>query len=523
MHSSTLSAQPGFRSFVYTSQGARPYQQDRHTHCGRTDSKLAKELHSPVVAAVFDGHGTEETGHLTADLCSRTFLPTLHEHPVWNGIHDNAASLNPVDRVRLALTDTVNSLESLALQDSATNKHYSGCTLCAAVIVSSETNDVKPVKSCIVTANVGDSRSVAAHGVWGSQVKAADLTVDHVPTHPVERKRIENAGGWVVDRMLNGYIGMSRAIGDNDLKQHRNITKFSAPAEYADRARNVAFASDLFVATPEVSAKTIGDDMHFVVVASDGIWHVLSSQDAIDVVYRQLLRGTYRNPAKALVSWALKRGAQDNITAFVLLLSRQSLDAVHAAASLSTTSRFRVKLSRQVRFDSRISSSLHGSAVGLKYESSSGRSTHNDRTALNVSTATEVVNGRMGISKGVLSSDPRRVQSNLESSHVTISADNDDSCGSANPRQHVGHVTAQVPTHDEVPGTHAYRPKRSVLDPEEARIPARLAATSRAESTNRRARLKSLFSGRASRQRSEIVDDQTLHGANNYPGDRKQN
>ena len=60
-----------------------------------------------------------------------------------------------------------------------------------------------------MVANAGDSRCVLCRGST-----AVDLSVDHKPEDPVERSRIEKAGGKVTaDGRVNGGLNLSRAIG----------------------------------------------------------------------------------------------------------------------------------------------------------------------------------------------------------------------------------------------------------------------------------------------------------------------
>lgn len=67
-----------------------------------------------------------------------------------------------------------------------------------------------PKEGPIIIANVGDSRAVLC--TQGSLVR--QLTVDHWPGVPAERRRIEELGGWVEERggvdRVNGELAVSR-------------------------------------------------------------------------------------------------------------------------------------------------------------------------------------------------------------------------------------------------------------------------------------------------------------------------
>ncbi len=78
-----------------------------------------------------------------------------------------------------------------------------GCTACVALITKTE----------IICANSGDSRCVIA-----SKGKAKDLSIDHKPDLPSEKRRVQRAGGFVEEGRVNGIIAVSRAIGDWEYK-----------------------------------------------------------------------------------------------------------------------------------------------------------------------------------------------------------------------------------------------------------------------------------------------------------------
>jgi protein phosphatase 1G len=60
------------------------------------------------------------------------------------------------------------------------------------------------VKSDIYIANAGDSRSVLCRKGTNK-----DLSVDHKPDNEKEYKRIQNAGGFVVEGRVNGNLNLS--------------------------------------------------------------------------------------------------------------------------------------------------------------------------------------------------------------------------------------------------------------------------------------------------------------------------
>lgn len=73
----------------------------------------------------------------------------------------------------------------------------------------------------VYIAHVGDSRVILCRNgttVDLTKVKSILFLKDHKPYIPDEKFRIELAGGWVVNRRLNGVLGVSRAIGDVEYK-----------------------------------------------------------------------------------------------------------------------------------------------------------------------------------------------------------------------------------------------------------------------------------------------------------------
>lgn len=145
----------------------------------------------------------------------------------------------------------------------------------------------------LVVCNTGDSRAVLSR-----LGQAQAMSEDHKPNHPVERERIIRCGGTIdvvgVPR-INGVLATSRTFGDGAFKVKQIVT-----------------------AEPDVRCKEIQPGDEFIIIASDGLWDVLSNQDACAIAARA---GTAKEAARLLVEEALSRGTKDNVTAGVIDLA----------------------------------------------------------------------------------------------------------------------------------------------------------------------------------------------------------
>ncbi|XP_047044024.1 protein phosphatase 2C 51-like [Lolium rigidum] len=159
----------------------------------------------------------------------------------------------------------------------------------------------------IVVANCGDSRAVLSRGGV-----AVPLSTDHKPDRPDELQRVEAAGGRVINwngsRVL-GVLSTSRSIGDYYLKPYVS-------------------------AEPEVTAVERTEKDEFIVLASDGLWDVVSNEMACRVA-RSCLNGhlaaafpesvsgrSATDAAALLTELAISRGSKDNISVVVVELRR---------------------------------------------------------------------------------------------------------------------------------------------------------------------------------------------------------
>jgi len=223
---------------------------------------------STALFGVMDGHG----GAHVARFCKR-HLPA--EITRGNSEDLSSSLINAFHRLDQMLLEPkrIDELRALAsslsegggLKSWFANPDRIGCT---AVVCCVRQDD-------IVVANCGDSRAVLCH-----KGMAIDMSEDHKPNLPNERDRITRAGGIVgVQRIgpltqyrVNGGLNLSRSIGDHAYK----MTPGLHPKD------------QMIIATPEIRTfkRRLADE--FMVLACDGVWDVLSSQDVVDWVRQRL-------------------------------------------------------------------------------------------------------------------------------------------------------------------------------------------------------------------------------------------
>ncbi|CAN0855654.1 Probable protein phosphatase 2C 34 [Linum grandiflorum] len=182
----------------------------------------------------------------------------------------------------------------------------------------------------LMIANVGDSRAVLGTTSENGTVTAVQLTVDCKPNLPEEAERIKNSKGrifclpdepgvyriWRPSGKTPG-LALSRAFGDYCIKDFGLIS------------------------TPEVTQLRITDNDQFVILATDGVWDVVSNQEAVRVVSSAAVTNREKS-AKRLVefaarAWKRKRNgiAMDDMSAICLFFHRIDDDDSAAAAEPS--------------------------------------------------------------------------------------------------------------------------------------------------------------------------------------------
>jgi len=107
--------------------------------------------------------------------------------------------------------------------------------------------------------------------------EAVELSFDHKPEDQPEMERIVKAGGKVtMDGRVNGGLNLSRALGDHSYKKNKDL-----PPE-----------EQMISALPDIKTVTLDlEKDEFMILACDGIWNFMSSQNVINFVRERLQKG----------------------------------------------------------------------------------------------------------------------------------------------------------------------------------------------------------------------------------------
>ena len=191
--------------------------------------------------------------------------------------------------IEQSLKETFIKVDRGLLDEEEIEPMYSGTTACVVLKRHQK----------LYIANSGDSRAVLARRCSGGQkdgeeeqnnnneqssllLTAIPLSIDQNPDSHGENERILQAGGyvslppepglsarvWLDSNMTQIGLAMARSIGDHAVKGVGVI------------------------AEPVVSVHTVDEELdEFVIIATDGVWEFMSSEDAVNIVGRYLYDG----------------------------------------------------------------------------------------------------------------------------------------------------------------------------------------------------------------------------------------
>lgn len=245
-------------SLAYGSCTIPGYDKARPMRANQDDFLCVEEFQnaSQSLFVVLDGHG--EFGHHVARYC-KDKIP-----------HNIRKMLKKSETITEAITDAFFKTNDDLFNTGKVDCSLSGTTAALVFVRGNE----------LFVGNLGDCRVVMGR-TRGTGVEAIDLSVDHKPDRPDERTRIVQHGGRVEPVRLQSsqnFVGPMRVW-----KQKSNL-----PGLAVSRSLGDIVAQQIGVTPqPEFTHTKIDAKDRFLIIASDGVWEWLSSQEAVEIVNKE--------------------------------------------------------------------------------------------------------------------------------------------------------------------------------------------------------------------------------------------
>ena len=250
---------------------------------------------SSYLLGVCDGHGA--FGHL----CSEYIALNLPKK-----ITSNYKSYYLSQSKEQILTKVFTSFN----QELTKNKNID------TILSGSTCNTILFLDNTITCANVGDSRAVLCRYI-DNEYKAIDLSRDHNPNEKDESERVTSKGGHILqyyDKIMKRFIGPKRIWLKNS-----DIPGLAMSRSFGDEIGHTVG----IIATPEVREFKLEGNEKFMIIASDGVWEFISSQQCVDIIKEYYEKGDAEGGVDAIVKESVKRWRNeeetiDDITAIVV-------------------------------------------------------------------------------------------------------------------------------------------------------------------------------------------------------------
>ena len=214
-----------------------------------------------VYMSVCDGHGVE--GHFVSEFIKEVLPYYMSENLKERNI------LTEKEITHQIITETFLIANNMLVSNENINSLFSGST-CVSVIFTPER---------LIVPNIGDSRAVLARFDKSTgKYKAIELSRDHKPTEKDEAKRIYENDGRIQPFTEDGeFVGPQRVwIKDEE------VPGLAMTRSFGDRvAATVGVMSE-----PEIKEFDFDENDKYMIIASDGIWEFISSQECIDIIQK---------------------------------------------------------------------------------------------------------------------------------------------------------------------------------------------------------------------------------------------
>ena len=182
---------------------------------------------------------------------------------------------------------------------------FSGST-CVTIILT---------KNKIISANAGDSRAVMGRHINGKWL-SIELSHDQKPNNPGEKERILSHGGRIeaYKDENGGDFGPPRVW-----LKYEDVPGLAMSRSFGDEVA----ASVGTISEPEIEEYEITEDDKFIIIASDGIWEFISSQECVEMIKDFYEKKDLKGCLKFLLNESSKRWIKeeeviDDITAVLI-------------------------------------------------------------------------------------------------------------------------------------------------------------------------------------------------------------
>ena len=238
--------------------------------------------------AVCDGHGVE--GHEVSGFIKRILPKELSSALNNKDILNN--DKNSKKKIYNIIGETFIKVNEKLISNESINSIFSGTT-CVSVIYT-------PIK--LICANIGDSRAVL--GRFDNNLKkwvAINLSRDHKPTEEDEARRIYKKGGRIkpfIDEETGEEVGPQRVWVKDD-----EVPGLAMTRSFGDRVAAIAGT----ICLPEIKEYIFNEGDKFLILASDGIWEFIQSEECINIIGKFYLNNNIEGCCEFLYTESRKR------------------------------------------------------------------------------------------------------------------------------------------------------------------------------------------------------------------------
>ena len=229
--------------------------------------------------AIFDGHTGVEVPMFLRDHYHIYLKNELESKTFTNNLETNN---------QLIMASIKNSFEKID-KDIINNNKFKNDNGSTGTIILLYRDISNPLTKVLICANIGDSK-----GFLINKNAIKQITKDHNCENAAEVKRIKSNEGLIFQGRVFGSLMLTRSFGDKEYKKYG------------------------VMATPDFFCEIIKDDYLYAIIASDGVWDIVSKEKLFQLAKKNMSSVDF---AKKIVVTAMEGGTRDNTSCIVIKLN----------------------------------------------------------------------------------------------------------------------------------------------------------------------------------------------------------